>query len=75
MDRAQWEAWTDAGASVVLRPNSLYYLGFGIPFNVIDQLAADVQFTGAHKMIGAEFDTMIGNHGTVGPLYCETAPT
>ena len=67
--RAQWEAWENAGASMVLRPNALYYLGFGMPFDASAALQSDIAFTGGHSMVGASFDTMLANHGTVGPTY------
>ena len=67
--RAQWMAWENAGASMVLRPNALYYLGFGMPFDASAALQSDIAFTGQHSMVGASFDTMLANHGTVGPTY------
>ena len=67
--RAQWMAWENAGASMVLRPNALYYLGFGMPFDASAALQSDIAFTGGHSMVGASFDTMLANHGTVGPTY------
>jgi hypothetical protein len=69
IDRSHWKAWVEAGASVVLRPNSLYYLGYGMPFDATAQFVADIGFCGQHGMVGADFDTMLGNHATVGPLY------
>ena len=71
-DRERWLGWGHGGAgadALVLRPNSLYYLGYGLPFEVSEQLASDYQFCGDNLMRGSDFDSLIGNWATVGPAY------
>lgn len=51
------------------RPNALYYLGYGMPFNAVSDMASDVQFCAANKLVGGDFDTMLGDHATVGASY------
>ena len=46
-----------AGAEAIgIRPNTLYYLGFGAPFNAARALAEDVAFAGRNGLAAAVFD-------------------
>ena len=58
-DRQLFRGWGPSGAgaeAIGIRPNTLYYLGFGAPFNAARALAEDVAFAGRNGLAAAVFD-------------------
>ena len=58
-DRQLFKGWGPSGAgaeAIGIRPNTLYYLGFGAPFNAARALAEDVAFAGRNGLAAAVFD-------------------
>jgi len=61
----QWMGWTNAGASLFLRPNYLLH-GYCMPVNWTRQLAEEFQLFETHGMIGTDFDSLTGMWSTMG---------
>ncbi len=67
--RADWQGWSDAGASLFLRPN-LTLVGHNLPVFYARTLGEDLKFAMHHAMKGADFDSLTGQFATQGPtLY------
>lgn len=69
MFRQQWAGWSDAGASLFLRPNYTM-TGHNLPIALAHKLGEDLSFALQRNLIGADFDTLTGQWATQGPhLY------
>lgn len=66
--RDEWQRWAAAGARLQWRPN-LLHCGHSAPYVFARELGEDFKFFHAHKMVGTDFDTMMGAWGTQGPTY------
>ncbi|MAE63134.1 MAG: hypothetical protein CMJ18_02575 [Phycisphaeraceae bacterium] len=67
--RDQWQGWSDAGASLYLRPN--YSLdGHAMPIFYAHKFGEDFAFAFKRGMIATDFDSLTGQYATQGPtLY------
>ncbi|MCA9146984.1 MAG: DUF4838 domain-containing protein, partial [Planctomycetales bacterium] len=65
----EWFGWSDRGATVFLRSNSLFYCGEGAPYVVTRQLAEDLQFQVKNGLRATDFDNLQGYWATTGPSY------
>ena len=64
----EWQAWSDAGAKLFLRPN-WWHTGGPAPHIPLHVQGEYFLFAREHSMIGFDFDSMLGFWGTQGPLY------
>jgi len=64
-----WFGWSNRGATVFLRSNSLYYAGEGAPFVFARDLAEDTRFQLANGMRATDYDCVQGLWATSGPSY------
>jgi len=64
----EWQAWSDAGAKLFLRPN-WWHMGGPAPHIPLRAQGEYFQFAREHSMIGFDFDSLNGFWGTQGPLY------
>jgi len=67
-ERADFMAWRAAGARLFLRPNSLYFTGHAVPFDVTRQIASDFQFCAKDGVESTDFDALLGSWGMCGPM-------
>lgn len=67
--KSQWDQWRATGATLYLRPN--YTLdGYAMPHAYAHQFADQFQYFAAHGMLGADFDSLLGQWAAQGPtLY------
>ena len=65
--RKGWLKWAETGCRQFLRPNSLYFSGHGFPYMFARQIASDTKFCAQRGMLGTDFDSWMGHHGTQGP--------
>jgi len=66
--RADWLAWSRAGARLFVRPNALIW-GHGMPYLYTHALADDFRFCAQNGMLGTDFDSLTGYWATTGPTY------
>jgi Domain of unknown function (DUF4838) len=65
----EWFGWSNLGATVFLRSNSLYYLGEGAPFVTSHQMAEDLDFQVKNGLRATDYDSLQGYWATTGPTY------
>jgi hypothetical protein len=63
-----WKAWSDRGIKVFLRPNWWHEGGIA-PFIPLHQQGEFFQFARSNSMLGFDFDAILGDWSTKGPLY------
>ncbi|MEX0776448.1 MAG: DUF4838 domain-containing protein [Phycisphaeraceae bacterium] len=63
-----WTAWTEQGATVILRPN-WWNTGGPAPHLPLQEIGKFVLFAMDHGMVGFDFDSIMGNWGTQGVNY------
>ncbi|RKN86361.1 DUF4838 domain-containing protein [Paenibacillus ginsengarvi] len=63
-----WDGWSDAGASLFLRPN-WWYSGFVAPYMPLHGQGNYFKYAQANGIKGFDFDSLFGNWGTQGPSY------
>ncbi len=66
--RAQWQAWGDAGAELLYRPNVLHS-DTAIPKATPVAMAQDLQFFIENGCKGTDYDSLLGYWSTAGPNY------
>lgn len=66
--REEWQQWADAGAQMHWRPN-LLHCGHSAPYLFARQLGADFKHFHNNRMIGTDFDSLMGAWATQGPNY------
>ncbi|MFO8081988.1 MAG: DUF4838 domain-containing protein [Armatimonadota bacterium] len=64
----EWQAWSDAGAELFLRPN-WWHMGGPAPHMPLHAQGEYFLFARENSMIGLDFDSLLGHWGTQGPLY------
>ena len=69
LSQDEWFGWSNLGATVFLRSNSLYYLGEGAPFVTSHQMAEDLQFQVKNGLRATDYDALQGYWATTGPTY------
>jgi hypothetical protein len=69
MSTGEWQGWSQRGATVYLRSNSMFYCGEGAPYIVTRQLVEDLQFQVQHGLRAVDFDCLQGYWATTGPSY------
>jgi len=65
----EWLGWSQLGATVFLRSNSLFYCGEGAPYVVSHQMAEDLQFQVQNGMRATDYDALQGYWAATGPTY------
>ncbi len=63
-----WQAWNDAGARLILRPNWWHVGGSG-PHLPLHLQGENFRYAQTHAMIGFDFDSLMGHWGNQGVLY------
>ena len=71
-NRGDWMAWSKAGASLILRPNYMLE-GAAMPLNLAQKRGEDFKFFADNNMIGNDFDSLMGQFGTMGLTLYVTA--
>lgn len=66
--RDEWQAWRNAGARLFLRPN-WWHTGASAPYLPLHRQGEFFRFAQQEGMIGFDFDSLLGQWGTQGPLY------
>ncbi len=67
--RAEWMGWREAGARLMLRPNS-FLTGFTMPYIFAEEFGHEFKFALENGMIGTDFDSLTGMWGAQAPnLY------
>ncbi len=69
MSADEWFGWSNLGATVFLRSNSLFYLGEGAPYVASHQVAEDLQFQVQNGLQATDFDALQGYWAATGPTY------
>ena len=69
MSQDEWFGWSNLGATVFLRSNSMFYYGEGAPFVATRQIAEDLKFQIKNGLRATDYDNLQGYWATSGPGY------